>query len=155
MELLFFLFSWIYTQITSFSGDDGADLDLLLGIDKNIQQRSSALFLLKLKEHRRISQVAIDDIVEDWDGLFSHSVQRLHARVREKLASAGIEISSIDGLQEVFEEVPSPFDGLETRHKQEKFYTETLGLVVSGTMQACRHACHTYILYYLHVHRVL
>ena len=71
------LFSWIYTKITSFSGDDGADLDLLLGIDKNVQQRSSALFLLKLKEHRRISQVAI---VEDWDGLFSHSVQRLHAR---------------------------------------------------------------------------
>lgn len=33
---------------------------------------------------------------------------QFHARVLEKLASAGIEISSIDGLQEVFEDVPSP-----------------------------------------------
>ena len=113
--------------LLSFLEDVQADHDLLRGIDKDIQQRSSALFLLKSKEHRRITQAAIDDIVEDWD-------LRLHARVRERLASAGIEISSIDGLQEVFEDVPSPFDGLETRHKQEKFYTESLGLVVSHTI---------------------
>ena len=37
-----------------------ADLDILLGNDKDAQQRASALFLLKLKEHRRLSQVAID-----------------------------------------------------------------------------------------------
>ena len=103
----------------------------MLGIDKDIQQRSSALFLLKLKEHRRISQTAVDDIVADWNGLFSHSVQRLYARVRETLASSGVDVCSIDGLQEVFEEVPHPFEGLETRFKQEKFFTETLGLVVS------------------------
>ena len=56
--------------------DVQADLHLLLGVDKDIQWRSSALFLLKLKEHRRISQAAIDDVVEDRDVLFSHSVQR-------------------------------------------------------------------------------
>ena len=64
------------------SDDVQADLDLLLGIDKNVQQRSAALFLLKLKEHRRISQVAIDDMIQEWDGLFSSSMQHLHARIR-------------------------------------------------------------------------
>lgn len=125
MQLLFLL---------SFLQDVQADHDILLGIDKDIQQRSSALFFLKLREQRRITQAAIDDIVEDWDALFSYSVQQPHARVRERLASTSIEISSIDGLQEVFEDVPRPFDGLETMHKQEKFYTESLGLVVIHTI---------------------
>lgn len=71
-----------------------------------------------MKEYRRITQVALDDIIEEWESLFSHSVQRQHARVRETLASAGID--EIDGLDEIFQVVPSPFEGLETRHKQEK-----------------------------------
>ena len=85
-------------------------------------------FLLKMKEYRRITQVALDDIIKEWESLFAHSVQRLHARVRETLASAGID--EIDGLDEIFQVVPSPFEGLETRHKQEKFDREVLQLVV-------------------------
>ena len=108
-----------------------ADLDLLLGSDKVAQQRSSALFLLKLKEFRRLSQVAIDDIIQEWNGLFSHTLQRLHADVQRTLAENGIDVSSVAGLPEVFQDAPSPFAGLETRHMQEKFYRETLGLVVS------------------------
>ena len=108
-----------------------ADLDELLGTNKAAQQHASALFLLKLKESKRLSQVAIDDIVHEWEGLFSHSVQQLHARIRAKLASIGIDVNDIEGLNEVFRDVPNPFEGLETRHKQEKFYREKLGLVVS------------------------
>ena len=108
-----------------------ADLDTLLGTDAATQKRSSALFLLKLKESRRLTQAAIDDIVQEWDGLFNHSVQRLLAGVRAKMAAAGIDYRDIDGLQEIFQEVPHPFEGLQTRHLQEKYYREFLGLVVS------------------------
>ena len=83
LELMFFFWIHNYHNYLFLLVDVQADLHLLLGVDKGIQQRSSALFLLKLKEHRRISQAAIDDIVEDWDVLFSHSIQRLHATVRE------------------------------------------------------------------------
>jgi len=31
-----------------------------------------------------------------------------------------------------FQGVPNPFDGLQTRHMQEKYYHESLGLVVSN-----------------------
>ena len=75
--------------------------------------------------------MAIDDIVEQWDGIFFQSVKLLCAKVCEKLASAGIDPSSVDGLLDVFN-VPSPFEGLETRYMQEKFYQETLQLVVSA-----------------------
>ena len=57
---------------------------------------------------------------------------RLKAIVRAKLATAGIDFSAIEGLKETLEEeVINPFEGLETRHKQERFYHEKLGLVVS------------------------
>ena len=114
-----------------------ADLDLLLGNDKDAQQRASALFLLKLKEHRRLSQVAIDDIVEEWGELFSHSVRRLSASVREKLSSNGIDVDDIDGLDQVFEDVPHPFEGLKTRFLQEKYYRQSLGLVVGILHPEC------------------
>lgn len=117
-------------NILCFPVDVQADLDLLLGNERKVQKRVSGLFLLKMKEQRRISQVAIDDIVEECSSLFSHSVQRLYARVHEKLASSGIELNSVEGLQDVFQNVPSPFEGLETRYKQEKFFRETLNLVV-------------------------
>ena len=45
-----------------------ADLEYLLG-DSDKQQHASALFLLKLKEQRRVSQVTIDDIVSGFEGL--------------------------------------------------------------------------------------
>ena len=78
-----------------------------MGNDEDAQRRASALFLLKLKEHRRLSQVALDDIVEEWGGLFSHAVKRLSARVREKLSSSGIDVEDIDGLDDVFEDIPT------------------------------------------------
>ena len=37
-----------------------ADLQRLMGTDTETQRRSSALFLMELKEHRRLSQVAVD-----------------------------------------------------------------------------------------------
>ena len=77
-----------------------------------------------------MSQVAIDDIVQEWGSLFSHTTQRLNARVRERLASVGVNADSIEGLHDVFHDHPSPFEGLETRHLQEKYYRDSLGLVV-------------------------
>ena len=115
-----------------FIGEVQDDLDILLGNDEDIQKRSAALFLLKLKESKRLSQAAIDDIVQEWDGLFSHTVRRLLAIVRAKLATAGVDFRDIEGLPETFDKVPSPFQGLQTHYMQEKYYREFPGLVVSS-----------------------
>lgn len=95
--------------------------DHLLGTDEAVQQRASALFLLKLKESKRLLQVTIDDIVHEWDSVFYHTVQQLQAGIRAKLAATGIAIDDIEGLTEVLHEVPNPFEGLESHHKQEKY----------------------------------
>ena len=108
------------------------DLYQLLGVDDEIQQRSSGLFLLKLKECRQISQAAVDDIVSGCSGLFSHTLERLECHVRSTLATVGVDVDSIsEELHEVFTNVPDPFRGLETCYKQEKYFTDKLGLIVS------------------------
>lgn len=94
-------------------------------------RRSSAIFLLKLKEQRCTSQVVINDTVENCKGLFSQTIERVQAGVRAKLAESGIDPGSINGLDNAFENVVDPFEGIGTSHLQEKYYRETLGLIVS------------------------
>ena len=106
-----------------------ADVQYLIGSDVMQVRRSSALFILKLKEQRRVSQVAVDDIVESCKSLFSQTIVRVQAGVRAKLAEAGIEPHAIDGLGGVFDDVTDPFQGLETCHLQEKYFRDELGLI--------------------------
>ena len=41
------------------------------------------------------------------------------------------ECDSQESIQECFESIRGPFDDLETKHKQQKFYREHCGLLVS------------------------
>ena len=107
-----------------------ADMEYLFGNQEQLQ-RSSALFLIKLKEQRRVSQVTIDDIVTGLEGLLQQTVSRAKAGVRAKLAEQGVSPADISGLDEVFDDIAQPFSGLETAFKQEKYFKECLGLVVS------------------------
>ena len=101
------------------------DIQYLMGLDVEQVSRSSALFLLKLKEQRWTSQVIIDNIVEGCKGLFTQKIDHVQAGVRAKLAD------TIEGLDDIFKNVTDPFEGIETCHLQEKYFRETLGLTVS------------------------
>ena len=109
--------------------DISTDLEHLLGIDAARHKKAGALYLLKLKENHCLSQTAIDDVMEGSKTVFSYTVQRLHSSVRSKLASLGIDEAQFDS---VFEDLSDPFVGLETKYKQEKYFVEDLGLVVSS-----------------------
>ena len=102
-----------------------------MGRDVEEVRRSSALFILKLKEQRRISQVAIDDIVEGCKGLFTQTIDRVQAGVCAKLAEVGMDPDSIESLNDLFMSITDPFEGIETCHLQEKYFRETFGLIVS------------------------
>ena len=124
---------WVDTRDAR--GDDSlARLTQVLGIDMAASKmRRAPERGFKMKEHRRTSQVAIDDIVEGCRGLFAQAVSRVHAGVRAKLATVGVDSDEIEGLNDVFENLADPFDGLETCYKQEKYFLDNLGLIVSGT----------------------
>ena len=82
-----------------------------------VKRKPVPFFLLKLKETHCLSQVAIDNVVEGSNTVFSHTVQRLHSGVHSKLASLGIDETQIDS---VFQDLSDPFFGLETKFKQDK-----------------------------------
>ena len=45
--------------------------------------------------------MVIDEIVKGCTSLFQHTVRRLQANVTAKLAGAGVDVNSIEGLDDV------------------------------------------------------
>ena len=121
-------------------------MQYLLGNQEQLR-RNSALFLIKLKEQRRVTQVTIDDIISGVEGLLQQTVSRAKAGVRAKLAQQGISPTDIIGLDEVFDGIFQPFGGLETAFKQERYFTECLGLVVSNVHEAQCIMVYIYLMY--------
>lgn len=108
------------------------DVQCLLGSDAGAMRKASSLFLLKLKEQWRVSQVAVDDIVSSSRGLFDDTIKRVQANVNAKLAESGVDPDTVTGLDDAFSTVSDPFLGLETSYLQEKFYRDELGLIVNA-----------------------
>ena len=111
-----------------------ADVNRLFENDIVQQKRSSALLLMKLKEVRRMSQVAIDDVVSGSQELFCDTSQRLKAGVRQKLAEAGVDAKTSEAVDAVFEELYDPFTGLDTEYLQTQYINETFKVVVSWSL---------------------
>ena len=87
-------------------------------------KRASALFLLKTLEERRITQAALGGIVSDcqalWDTALGH--------IQQTLCTKGIDVQ----LSELVDkQVLYPFGGLQSDYQREKYFTESLSLLVS------------------------
>ena len=97
-----------------------------MGHDEKLQQRSAALLLLKLKEQRRVSQVAIN---KHSKAQFDRTLSILLAEVRSHLAETGVNPSELD-LDSAISKLNHPSE-MDTKHKQDKYFREKLGLIVS------------------------
>ena len=75
-----------------------ADIQCLLGNDGETLKKSSALFILKFKEQRRVTQVAVDDIIDGYRNFFELSLQCMRARIRAKLATEGLVLTLCDDV---------------------------------------------------------
>ncbi|XP_065902216.1 uncharacterized protein [Dysidea avara] len=106
-----------------------ADIEFLTGHDREAIKRSSALLLLKLKEHHRLSQAAIDDVVEGFRGLFTSTMEYVKAALRSKLADIGFNPCDINAMDEVFNDIEEPFSGLATEYQQNAYYLNQFHLV--------------------------
>lgn len=107
-----------------------ADINRLTGNDEQLQKRSSALFALKLKEQRRISQKALDDVIDFSKAQFEQTTSMFVAEVSSQLAEKGLD-PDILNLDSVFSKFNHPFSELDTKFKQNKYFKEKLGLIVS------------------------
>ena len=95
-------------------------------------KRSTALFTLKAKEVHKVSQKALDGLMEDFTLLIREVTDSLETDVRQSIGNAtgGDDISDV--LDQCFKKYSNlnPFDGLNSKHLQDKYYCESLEMLV-------------------------
>ena len=140
-----------YLELCSPTNDDAPDLgnmnedemDGFLSMnvnhheaDTNSHKKQMALFLLKTKEIRKVSQIALDGIVDDVTSIIHLTVDKLKCEVDNTLKSSGINggISTFSSLGDVFNntDIRDPFNGLSSKYLQDKFYKDHFNLLVSS-----------------------
>lgn len=100
----------------------------------NLSQVNVAMWILKLKETNKLTQTCVDGVLQHVTELCTSTVLELGEAVKLRLASAGINIKDIPGLQDLFtasSHLCQPFEGLLTYHHQLKFYSSNLKFIVS------------------------
>lgn len=119
----------------------------LMECSKELLQKSSASFLLGLKERFKLTQAAIQGIIE---GVTSITQQRInvlksqvhvcmilvflhheHLQVYSTLNRTNITPSHVEGLNECFSDFNNIFFGLETQHQQMQYMKKHFNLIVS------------------------
>ena len=92
------------------------------------------LWILKLKEKRKLTQSALEEILQDLTELCTDLVTQLGERVVAALTSAGVMTREVPGLLELFDSEKSkfcqPFHHLNTYHRQLSFYRANFNFVV-------------------------
>lgn len=107
--------------------------------------REAALWILKLKEGRRLTQSTTEEILSDVTELCSSIVLHLKNEVHRVLESADIIPDNIPGLDDLFSESSSyahPFCNLQTQYKQMSYFHSHFNFVVSKNVVS-------YVIYYV------
>lgn len=91
------------------------------------------MWIPKLKETQKLTQVSVDSVLQDVSELCTVTVGELGTAVKSAIESAGLQFNNIPGLPELF--TPSspfcqPFRGLSTYQQQLTHYKNDLNFVV-------------------------
>ena len=89
---------------------------------------------MKIKEKHKLSQFAVNNIIEDVTVLFQISSSNTFLIIASLLKGAGVHEDIISSISKLFDhdsEHVRPFKGLETQYLQHKYFKKNFGLVVS------------------------
>ena len=90
--------------------------------------------VLKFNEKGRVPQTVVGSFVENATQVTQTSIDLLKAGVTNCLQKAGVNVETLPGLQDLFDEsnpIFHPFDGIDKESLQYKYYKEKFNLVVS------------------------
>ena len=111
------------------SSGDSTELSTLSDIKK-----SSAHFLLELREGRGLSQVAIDSVVVGCERILDASLADLKRDMLSRVGAADraeCDCLNASDIEDAFRQHLHPFEGLRNKYQQEKFYVEEFHMIVS------------------------
>lgn len=102
---------------------------------RNDLQKSTAIVLMGLKEKYKLTQVALQGVIESTTSLVQCRLSELYSQVRDKLLFADVSSDIVSQLELLFTDngaISRPFMGLETEHQQIIFYRTHFNLIVSS-----------------------
>ena len=97
-------------------------------------RHQNAQFILKTKETNLLTQKCLDNIVDGSTELVRGTVKAIKSGLQDCLENAGINFDAIPGLNDLFAEenpISNPFQHVSTKHKQNAYFKEHFGLIVS------------------------
>ena len=97
-------------------------------------RHQNAQFILKTKETNLLTQKFLDNIVDGSTELVQGTVNAIKSGVQDCLENAGINFDAIPVLNDLFAEenpISNPFQHVSTKHKQNAYFKEHFGLIVS------------------------
>ena len=76
--------------------------------------RNVALFMLKTRECNKLSQTAMNNVMDEARHLVNMSVKHFQSRVEKCVTQSGIEVGDVEGLRELLVEKPVAVEAIET-----------------------------------------
>ena len=100
---------------------------------------NKALFLLKLKEEKRLPQVVLNSLIGDISTLLEEEISSLQKDVTQCMQEGHASAELISEVNEKFAKqiATAPFDGLHTSYLQKKYYIDHFHLVVCMHIYVC------------------
>ncbi len=98
----------------------------------------AAMFILKTRDGRKLTQTVTDGIVHDTKIFVERTVDMLE-KVMKRLEA--MESLRSEELSDIHSVSSNPFEGLESQYRQEKFFQENFNYVVNVLI----HLLHVYI----------
>ena len=121
-------------------------------------KRAAAKWILKIKEKHKISQVAMESIIEHVTDLFQIYLSDLHNVTKAQLRNSQVSdeiILSLDPVFDVDGQYGRPFKGLESEYRQLKYFKEKFAMVVRVTIFNNVIITYMYIMYLVICYRIL
>lgn len=110
-------------------------------------KRAAALFVLKTREEGRLTQRALNQVVQSAASLCEEVVGTIQEGVREALKSISLPKTDQNTVLNRLASVSrDPFEGLMTEYKQEKYYTENFNYLVSQMKHKTTHASYALVM---------
>lgn len=92
-----------------------------------------AQFILKTRDGKKLTQVAMDGIIADTKVVLKSTLQKVGKKLMERIGPTITDVLK-EELKSVFsdESIANPFHGLDTQHRQQKFIQEHFNYVVAN-----------------------
>ena len=122
-------------EITNVNTESCPELDALVEDFQQAVRSHAAAWILKTKEGHKLTQTAMDDIIQEVTALNQFILSKVHIAIQTALNKAGISESCVPAISEICHPngpFGKLFRGLETAYQQLRYYKANLGMVVSS-----------------------